>query len=47
MTRTADVIDAVVVATAIREKAMILTSGPDGIRRLVRASGRNVAVAAV
>src|SRR5258707_9065399 len=47
MTRTADVVDAVVVTIALRQKAMILTSDPDDIERLVRASGREVAVVAV
>lgn len=44
MTRTADVVDAVVVTLALRQKATILTSDPDDIGRLVRASGREVAV---
>src|SRR5580658_7551222 len=39
MTRTADVVDAVVVAVALRQKAMILTGDPDDIGRLVRVSG--------
>src|ERR1700757_4661282 len=39
MTKTADVVDAVVVTTALRQKATILTSDPDDIERLVRASG--------
>ena len=43
-TKTSDVVDAVVVTTAIRQKATILTSDPDDIERLVRASGREVAV---
>jgi predicted nucleic acid-binding protein len=47
MTRTADVVDAVVVTVALRQKAAILTSDPDDIGRLVRASGREVAVVAV
>ena len=46
-TRTTDVVDAVVVTTALRQKAMILTGDPDDIERLVRASGRDVAVVAV
>jgi hypothetical protein len=46
-TRTADVVDAVVVTIASREKAMILTSDRDDIERLVRASGREIAVVAV
>jgi predicted nucleic acid-binding protein len=46
-TRTTDVVDAVVVTTALRQKAMILTGDPDDIERLVRASGRDVAVIAV
>ncbi len=44
MTRTVDVVDAVVVTTALRQKAMILTSDPDDIKRLVRASGREIVV---
>src|SRR5450755_4517746 len=47
LTRTADVVDAVVVTTALRKKAMILTSDPDDMERLVRASGREVAVVTV
>src|SRR5947209_17671684 len=47
ITRTSDVVDAVVVTTAFRQKAMILTSDPDDIDRLVRASGREVAVVAI
>src|SRR5215472_2372469 len=47
MARTADVVDAVVVALAVRQKAMILTSDPDDILRLVRAGGREVAVVAM
>ena len=46
-TRTADVVDAVVVTIAVRQKALILTSDPDDIRRLVSAAGREVAVIAV
>jgi len=46
-TKTADVVDAVVVATALRQRATILTSDPDDIERLVRASGREVAVVAI
>jgi hypothetical protein len=47
LTRTADVVDAVVVTTALRQKAMILTSDRAGMERLVRASGREVAVVTV
>ena len=47
MTKTSDVVDAVVVTTALGQKATILTSDPDDIERLVRASGREVAVVAV
>jgi len=47
MTRTADVVDAVVVTLAVRQKAMILTSDPDDIQRLIRASGREVDVVTV
>jgi predicted nucleic acid-binding protein len=46
-TGTTDVVDAVVVTTALRRKATILTSDPDDIKRLIRASGREVAVVAV
>jgi predicted nucleic acid-binding protein len=46
-TRTTDVVDAVVVRAALRENAMILTSDPDDLRRLVRASGRDVTVVAI
>jgi predicted nucleic acid-binding protein len=46
-TRTADVVDAVVVMVALRQHAMILTSDPDDIQRLVRASGREIAVVAI
>ena len=48
MTRTADVVDAMVVTVALRNKAaVILTSDTDDIQRLVLASGREVAVVAV
>jgi hypothetical protein len=47
MTRTADLVDAVVVTTALREKAAILTGDPEDIERLVSASGRQVAVIAI
>ena len=47
ITRTSDVVDAVVVTTAIRQKAVILTSDRADIERLVRASAREVAVLAV
>jgi predicted nucleic acid-binding protein len=46
-TKTADVVDAVVVTTALRENATILTGDPDDIKRLVRASGREVAIDAI
>ena len=45
--RTSDVVDAVVVITALRQKAMILTSDPDDIIRLVRVSGHEVSVIAL
>ena len=47
MTRTADIVDAVVVTIAIRQKAMILTSDRDDMERLVRASVREVGVVTV
>jgi predicted nucleic acid-binding protein len=39
MTRTTDVVDAVVVTVALRNKAVILTGDPIDMERLVRASG--------
>jgi len=47
MTKTSDIVGAVVVTTAIRQKATILTSDPNDIERLVRASGRDVAVVTI
>ena len=47
ITKTSDVVDAVVVTTALRQKATILTSGPGDTERLVRASGGEVAVVAI
>ncbi len=47
LTRTADVVDAVVVTTALRQRAMILTGDRVDMERLVRASGRKVAVVTV
>ena len=47
ITRTADVVDAVVVTVALRNRAAILTSDRDDIERLVRASGREVVVVTV
>ncbi|MBI5281586.1 MAG: twitching motility protein PilT [Candidatus Solibacter usitatus] len=47
ITKTSDVVDAVVVTTALRKRAIILTSDPDDLERLVRASGREVAVVAI
>ena len=46
-TRTADVVDAVVVTVALGNKAVILTSDPDDIKRLVRASGQETIVVTV
>jgi predicted nucleic acid-binding protein len=46
-TKTSDVVDAVVVTMAVRHRATILTGDPDDIDRLVRASGRQVAVVAI
>ena len=45
--RTSDVVDAVVVAIAARQRATILTSDRDDMARLVTASGREIAVIAV
>ena len=47
LTKTADVVAAVVVTTALRHKAAILTSDPDDIERLVGACGREIAVVAI
>ncbi len=47
VTRTTDVVDAVVVTAALRNKAVILTGDPDDMERLVRASGREAAVVTV
>jgi predicted nucleic acid-binding protein len=47
MTGTVDVVDAVVVTIALRQKAIVLTSDPDDIERLVSASGRQVTVVAI
>jgi len=47
ITRTADVVDAMVVTTALRQRAVILTGDPEDIERLVRASGRDIPVIAV
>ncbi len=47
MTKTSDVVDAVVVTIALKQKAAILTSDPDDIERLVRASGRDSPVVAI
>ena len=46
ITRMADVVDAVVVTVARRNKAVILTSDMDDIERLVTAAGGEAAVAA-
>ncbi len=43
-TRTADVVDAVVVTVALRNKAIILTGDPEDIERLVLASGQEAGV---
>jgi hypothetical protein len=47
ITKTSDVVDAVVVTAAVRQKAAILTGDPDDLQRLVRASGRDVAVVTI
>jgi hypothetical protein len=46
-TKTADVVDAAVVTVALQNQAIILTSDPDDIERLVRASGRYATVVAI
>jgi predicted nucleic acid-binding protein len=45
--RMADVVDAVVVTLALRNKAVILTSDRDDIERLVTSAGGDVAVVAL
>jgi predicted nucleic acid-binding protein len=45
--RTSDVVDAVVVTTAVRHNAVILTGDSEDIQRLVAGSGVDVAVVAV
>ncbi len=47
ITKTSDIVDAVVVMTALRRDATILTSDAKDIERLVRASRRQVAVVAI
>jgi hypothetical protein len=47
ISKTSDVVDAVIVAIALRQNATILTSDPDDIERLVRASGSEAAVVAL
>jgi predicted nucleic acid-binding protein len=47
LTRMVDVVDAVVVTVALRNKASILTSDTDDIERLVMAAGGEIAVVAV
>ena len=47
ITNTVDVVDAVVVTVAVRQTAIILTSDPADIGRLVSASGREIAVVPV
>lgn len=46
-TRTTDVVDAVVVTTALRHRALILTGDKHDIKLLVVASGRNLVVLSV
>ena len=46
-TKTADVVDAAVVTVALQNHAIILTSDPDDIERLVRASGRQATVVGI
>ena len=43
-TKTMDVVDAVLVTTAVRLNAMILTGDPDDIKRLAEASGRSITI---
>ena len=46
ITRIADVVDAVVMTVAMRNKAVVITSDMDDIERLVTAAGGDVAVVA-
>ena len=46
-TKSSDVVDAVVVTTAARRKATIVTSDKEDVERLARASGREVIVVAI
>ncbi|HYO81745.1 MAG TPA: PIN domain-containing protein [Bryobacteraceae bacterium] len=46
-TKTADVVDAVVVTVAVHQNGIILTSDPEDLKRLVRACGRELAVIAI
>ncbi len=47
ITSTADVVDAVVATTALRQEAAILTGDPDDMERLVQAADTDVVVVAV
>jgi hypothetical protein len=47
ITKTTDVVDAVVVATAVRQGAIILTSDSDDMGRLVTASGHEIPVISI
>ena len=47
LTGTSDVVDAAVVTAALRPKAIILTSDPEDIERLVRASRSELTVVSV
>jgi predicted nucleic acid-binding protein len=47
ISKTTDVVDAVVVATALRHNAVILTGDPEDMARRVRAADRDLGVAAV
>jgi hypothetical protein len=47
VTKTVDVVDAVVVTTALQRRATIVTSDRKDIERLVRASRREVAVVGI
>jgi predicted nucleic acid-binding protein len=46
-TKTSDVVDAAVVTTASRPGAAVLTGDPRDIKRLARASGRDIVVLSV
>jgi predicted nucleic acid-binding protein len=47
ITKTTDVVDAVVATIAIRTNGVVLTSDPEDLSRLVHASGREVGIVSI